>query len=108
MTIDRAAVASLVARPTLQRLLAVLDGVRHRFAVPAGAKIIDAAQRAGVRLPYSCKGGMCCTCRCKLVAGRVEMEVNYSLEPWELDAGFVLACQSRPLTAAVELDFDQT
>ena len=50
---------------------------------------------------------MCCTCRCKVEAGAVEMAVNYSLEPWETDAGFVLACQSTPKTTEVSLDFDQ-
>ncbi len=68
--------------------------------------IVDAAGRQGLELPYSCKGGMCCTCRCRLVEGEVEMAANYSLQPWELDAGFVLACQSRPLTEEVVVDFD--
>lgn len=88
--------------------IAILDGMRHSFPVPSGERIVDAATRAGVRLPYSCKGGMCCTCRCKLRDGQIAMDINYSLEPWELDAGYVLACQSRPLTARVELDFDAT
>jgi ring-1,2-phenylacetyl-CoA epoxidase subunit PaaE len=89
-------------------VVAILDGVQHRFAVPPGEHVVDAAQKAGVRVPYSCKGGMCCTCRCKLLEGKVTMDVNYSLEPWEIEAGYVLACQSRPLTARVRLDFDQT
>ena len=49
---------------------------------------------------------MCCTCRCRVTEGRAEMAVNYSLEPWELEAGFVLACQARPLTGRLTLDFD--
>jgi ring-1,2-phenylacetyl-CoA epoxidase subunit PaaE len=49
---------------------------------------------------------MCCTCRCKVEAGSAEMAVNYSLEPWELEAGFVLACQSRPTSGTLVLDFD--
>ena len=87
---------------------AVLDGVQHHFAVLPGEHVVDAAQKAGVRVPYSCKAGMCCTCRCKLLEGEVTMDANFSLEAWELAAGFVLACQSRPLTARVRLDFDQT
>jgi ring-1,2-phenylacetyl-CoA epoxidase subunit PaaE len=87
---------------------ALLDGLTHRFTVAPEDRIVDAALKAGIPLPYSCKGGMCCTCRCKLVEGRVVMDVNYSLEPWELEAGYVLACQSRPLTPRVALDFDQT
>ena len=50
---------------------------------------------------------MCCTSRCKIREGEVEMAANYSLEPWELEAGFVLACQSRPLTEKIVLDFDE-
>ncbi len=87
----------------------VLDGSRQIFTM--GAKddsVIDAAHRQGIELPFSCKGGMCCTCRAKLVEGKVEMVANYSLEPWELEAGFVLACQSRPLTDKVIFDFDES
>jgi ring-1,2-phenylacetyl-CoA epoxidase subunit PaaE len=86
---------------------AVLDGVSHRFAIAEGETVIDAALAAGLELPYSCRGGMCCTCRAKLVEGKVAMDVNYSLEPWELEAGYVLTCQSRPRTARVVLDYDQ-
>ncbi|MBV9486039.1 MAG: 2Fe-2S iron-sulfur cluster binding domain-containing protein, partial [Frankiaceae bacterium] len=65
-----------------------------------------AAIRAGRSLPYSCKGGMCCTCRARLVEGKVEMAVNYSLEPWELEAGFVLTCQASPTSPAITVDYD--
>ena len=85
----------------------VLDGARRRFAMGFdGERIIDAGRRHGLDLPFSCKGGMCCTCRARLVSGRVDMLQNYSLEPWELEAGFVLTCQSRPLTREVVLDYD--
>lgn len=84
----------------------VLDGITYRVEVDAEHRVVDAAHEQGVELPYSCKGGMCCTCRCKVVDGKVAMDVNYSLEPWELEAGYVLACQSRPLTPKVRLDFD--
>ena len=83
------------------------EGVRTEIPVAEGEAIIDAAIRAGRNLPYSCKGGMCCTCRARLLEGRVEMTVNYSLEPWETDAGYVLTCQSHPVTARVVLDYDQ-
>jgi ring-1,2-phenylacetyl-CoA epoxidase subunit PaaE len=85
----------------------ISEGARFDFPVAEGEAIIDAAVRAGRSLPYSCKGGMCCTCRAKLVEGRVEMAVNYSLEPWETQAGYVLTCQSRPLTERVVVDYDQ-
>jgi ring-1,2-phenylacetyl-CoA epoxidase subunit PaaE len=84
-----------------------LDGATHRFPVAAGEGVIDAGLRAGLELPFSCKGGMCCTCRAKLVSGTVEMVQNYSLEAWEMEKGFVLACQSRPTSAEVTLDFDE-
>lgn len=85
----------------------ISEGARFDFPVAEGEAIIDAAIRAGRSLPYSCKGGMCCTCRAKVVEGKVEMTVNYSLEPWETDAGFVLTCQSHPVTERVVIDYDQ-
>ena len=86
---------------------AVLDGVSRAFDMGAGdGSVLEAAARQGIDLPYSCKGGMCCTCRCRVTEGAVEMAVNYSLEPWEVEAGFVLACQARPVTERVALDFD--
>jgi len=85
----------------------VLDGTRRQFTVEAGDdNVVDAAERQGLELPYSCKGGMCCTCRCKVAEGSAEMAVNYSLEPWELQAGFTLACQARPTSDRLVLDFD--
>ena len=84
----------------------ILDGSVHRIEVEPGQLIIEAAHAQGFEIPHSCRGGMCCTCRCKALRGEVAMDVNYSLEPWELDAGYRLACQSRPLTAKVTLDFD--
>ena len=85
----------------------VHEGARVDVPVAAGESIIDAAIRAGRNLPFSCRGGMCCTCRAKVLEGRVEMAVNYSLEPWEIAAGFVLTCQARPLTERVVVDYDQ-
>jgi ring-1,2-phenylacetyl-CoA epoxidase subunit PaaE len=86
---------------------AVVDGVRHVFRVPDSGRIVDAALSAGVRVPYSCRGGMCCTCRARLVAGEVAMVRNFSLEPWEMDAGFVLTCQAEPRSDRIVLDYDQ-
>jgi ring-1,2-phenylacetyl-CoA epoxidase subunit PaaE len=94
-------------RPAIATATVTLDGTTHVFPVAADEGIVDAGLRAGLQLPFSCKGGMCCTCRAKLVSGRVEMVQNYSLEPWEMEKGFVLACQSRPTTKTVALDFDQ-
>ncbi|WP_408647713.1 1,2-phenylacetyl-CoA epoxidase subunit PaaE [Xanthobacter dioxanivorans] len=85
----------------------IVDGKRRDVPVAEGEAILDAALRAGMDLPFACKGGMCSTCRAKVVEGTAEMEVNYSLEPWELQAGFVLTCQARPTSARVVVDFDQ-
>jgi len=84
----------------------VIDGRRHEIPLPPGVSIIDAARARGLDLPYSCRGGMCCTCRARLVSGEAEMAVNYSLQPWEIAAGFILTCQARPLSPRLVLDFD--
>jgi ring-1,2-phenylacetyl-CoA epoxidase subunit PaaE len=95
------------AREAIATATVTLDGATHRFPVAADEGVIDAGLRAGLELPFSCKGGMCCTCRARLVSGTVKMVRNYSLEPWEMEQGFVLACQSRPTSPEVVLDFDQ-
>lgn len=85
----------------------VLDGVNKRITIDGTEQtVLAAAQSAGVDLPFSCAGGMCCTCRCKIIEGEAEMDVNYSLEAWEIEAGFTLACQARPKSKTLKLDFD--
>ena len=85
----------------------LLDGVRRDFMIADPEKTVLAAGRdAGLDLPFSCAGGMCCTCRCRIVEGTGEMAVNYSLQPWEIEAGFTLACQTRPTSERLALDFD--
>jgi ring-1,2-phenylacetyl-CoA epoxidase subunit PaaE len=84
-----------------------LHGSAYDLPMLEGETIIDAGERAGIEMPYSCRGGMCCTCRAKLVSGEVEMAVNYSLEPWEKEAGYVLTCQARPLTKEIVVDYDE-
>ena len=90
-----------------RRATLIIDGKRRDVSVYEGEAILDAALRAGMDLPYACKGGMCCTCRAKLVEGEAVMTVNYSLEAWELKAGFILTCQAHPLTDYVRVDYDQ-
>jgi len=85
----------------------IIDGARLEVPMAEGETIVDAAVRAGRDPPFSCRAGMCCTCRARLVEGRVAMATNYSLEPWETEAGYVLTCQARPLTALVVVDYDQ-
>jgi ring-1,2-phenylacetyl-CoA epoxidase subunit PaaE len=100
--------AGPAAEQVVARVAVTLDGRRHAFDLLAGdGGLIEAAARAGVDLPYSCRGGMCCTCRCRVESGAAIMETNYSLEEWELKAGFLLACQARPTTPELALDFDQ-
>jgi len=84
-----------------------LHGTAYDIPMLEGETIIDAGERAGIELPYSCRGGMCCTCRAKLVSGEVDMALNYSLEPWEMEAGYVLTCQARPLTREIVIDYDE-
>lgn len=84
-----------------------LDGIRHALRLLPDEAIIDGAIRVGLDLPWSCKGGMCCTCRAKLVGGEVAMRECWGLEPWEVAAGYVLTCQSVPRTARVAVDYDQ-
>lgn len=87
----------------------VMDGHERTFAVPADApNLVDAAADSGVELPYSCKGGVCATCRTHLRDGEVDMRVNYGLEPWELEQGYILACQATPKSQRITLDYDRT
>jgi ring-1,2-phenylacetyl-CoA epoxidase subunit PaaE len=84
----------------------IVDGKRRDVPVAEGESVLDAALRAGMDLPFACKGGMCSTCRARIAEGEVSMDVNYSLEPWEIEAGFVLTCQSHPKSARIVVDFD--
>ena len=87
----------------------IMDGHKKSFEMRRDdANIVDAAAGHGIDLPYSCKGGVCATCRCHVREGEVTMAANYGLEPWELEAGYVLACQSRPVSDSIVLDYDKT
>lgn len=84
-----------------------LDGRSFDFNLPFNnASILDAALQQGADLPYACKGGVCTTCKAKLLEGKVDMDVNYGLEPEEVAEGFILTCQSHPRTKEVVVDFD--
>lgn len=87
----------------------IMDGAARQYTVEkAKENILDAALRQGIELPYSCKGGVCSTCRAKLIEGEVDMDVNFALEDYEIARGFILCCQSYPVTDKVVVDFDQT
>jgi len=84
------------------------DGRAIAFNLAAvGENILDAGISNGLSLPYSCKAGVCSTCKCKLVEGQVDMDISHGLEQHEIDAGFILSCQSHPVTDEVVVDFDQ-
>jgi ring-1,2-phenylacetyl-CoA epoxidase subunit PaaE len=86
----------------------VMDGRRRKFTMPmAGEPILDAAGRAGLDLPFSCRAGVCSTCRARLVRGSAEMEHNVALEDWEVEAGYILCCQARPTSAELEISYDE-
>ena len=83
-----------------------MDGLTIEVPIEKGQNILDAAQLVGADVPYACKGGVCCTCRAKLVEGEIEMQVNYSLTKEEVAQGFILTCQAVPKTKKVVVDFD--
>jgi ring-1,2-phenylacetyl-CoA epoxidase subunit PaaE len=84
----------------------VLDGRSTTLALPKDEPVLDSAQRVRSDLPFACKGGVCGTCRARVTDGEVEMRRNYALEPGEVEAGYVLTCQTLPLSDAVTVDFD--
>ena len=85
----------------------IMDGSHATFSMDKDTEsVLDAGLRAGIDLRYSCKGGVCSTCRCKVLEGQVDMDVNYALEDYEVARGFVLSCQSFPVTDRVVIDFD--
>jgi len=88
-------------------LQVVLDGKTHTMVIGEQDKVLDVALAAGLDLPYACRGGVCCTCRARVLQGQVAMEKNFTLEGWELEKGFVLTCQARPLTPEVIVSFDE-
>lgn len=89
------------------RLTLILDGKHHSLGMRRSQKILDVGLAAGLDLPFSCRAGVCCTCRAKVMQGKVTMEKNFTLEDWETQQGFVLSCQSKPDTETVVLSFDE-
>ena len=90
------------------RVTIIRDGIAREIDFHAEqGNILDAAAAAGLEVPFSCKSGVCCTCRAKLLEGEVRMERNFALEKHEVAAGYVLTCQSHPLTERVVLSFDE-
>jgi ring-1,2-phenylacetyl-CoA epoxidase subunit PaaE len=95
-------------KEVLATISVTMDGRRRTFAMaPDDGSVLEAAERAGLELPFSCRSGICATCRTKIVAGAAVMAHNIALEPWETKAGFVLCCQARPTTPSLELSYDE-
>jgi ring-1,2-phenylacetyl-CoA epoxidase subunit PaaE len=90
-----------------RRMTVILDGRRSRVAFdPEKGSILECARAAGMPAPFACKGGVCATCRAKLVSGQVEMKANYALTQAELDQGYILTCQAVPVGEGVTVDYD--
>ncbi len=104
----RAAVAS---RPAQQQgsvaLTLTLDGKQHSLSMNPSEHVLDVALAAGLDLPFSCKAGVCCTCRAKVMHGQVHMDKNFTLAADEMAQGFVLTCQARPTTPTLSVSFDE-
>jgi ring-1,2-phenylacetyl-CoA epoxidase subunit PaaE len=105
--VDAAPPAAAAPSPAHSTVTARLDGRGGTWPVLDGESVLDTVLRNRPDAPYACKGGVCGTCRAYLVAGEVRMDRNFALEPEETAAGYVLACQSHPVTEGVELDFDR-
>jgi ring-1,2-phenylacetyl-CoA epoxidase subunit PaaE len=104
----RAVATAAAAQELLATVSVTMDGRRRTFPMaPGDASVLDAAERAGLELPFSCRSGICATCRVRVVSGKVDMMHNIALAPWELDAGFILCCQARPTTEMLELSYDE-
>lgn len=88
-------------------LTVVVDGKSHALRMNKDERVLDVALNAGLDLPWSCRGGVCCTCRAKVMQGSVTMDKNFTLEPWETDKGFVLSCQARPTTDTLVVSYDE-
>jgi ring-1,2-phenylacetyl-CoA epoxidase subunit PaaE len=98
-------VAAIIAKEFA--LEVVLDGKGHSFGMGADDNVLDTALDGGLDLPYACKGGVCCTCRAKVLEGQVRMEKNFTLEQWEIDKGFVLTCQAHCVSPKVVISYDE-
>lgn len=86
----------------------VQDGMTRTINIEKNKdSLVDSALARGIELPYSCKGGVCSTCRCKVIEGEVDMDANFALEDYEVERGFILSCQSFPVSDTLRIDFDQ-
>jgi ring-1,2-phenylacetyl-CoA epoxidase subunit PaaE len=105
--VPQAAPAAPEPQDILATISVVMDGRRRSFPMASGdASVLAAAERAGLELPFSCRSGICATCRARITDGAAVMTHNIALEPWETEAGFVLCCQARPTTRTLDISYD--
>jgi len=103
----------VIAKPTNSpkvdsNVTIIIDGDEYDLALEStGQNILDAAQETGADLPFACKGGVCCTCKAKIMEGTASMDVNYALEPDEVEAGYILTCQAHPTSDTLVISFDE-
>jgi ring-1,2-phenylacetyl-CoA epoxidase subunit PaaE len=99
--------AAAAPQEVLATISVTMDGRCRSFPMaPSDESVLDAAERAGLELPFSCRSGICATCRARITHGAAVMTHNIALEPWETEAGFVLCCQARPTTATLDITYD--
>lgn len=103
----RAKEANGAADGTTIEATIILDGAARTIQMPKGVSVLEAAKSADLDPPFSCQAGVCSTCKAKVVDGEAEMEANYGLEDYEVEAGFVLTCQCYPQSDKVVIDYDQ-
>jgi len=107
-TVPEAGANKVALGPDEAEVTILMDGRRRSFRMRMNDEVVlDAAMREGLELPFSCRAGVCSTCRTKVVKGEVQMAQNYALEDWEVEQGYILACQSQVKTPVLELDYDE-
>jgi ring-1,2-phenylacetyl-CoA epoxidase subunit PaaE len=99
----------ITSEPTIaSNVKVIIDGDLIELSMEStGESILDAAQKAGGDLPFACKGGVCCTCKAKVLEGSAKMDVNYALEPDEVENGYILTCQAHPTSSTLTVSFDE-
>jgi ring-1,2-phenylacetyl-CoA epoxidase subunit PaaE len=105
---EKAAIAGGASKGAMCAATIILDGATRSFDMPkAGQSVLEAALAAKLDAPFACKAGVCSTCRAKVIEGEVEREANYALEDYEVRRGYVLTCQSHPVSDRLIVDYDQ-
>jgi ring-1,2-phenylacetyl-CoA epoxidase subunit PaaE len=99
--------ATTSPREVMAMITVIMDGRRRSFPMArSDSSVLEAAERAGLELPFSCRSGICATCRARATEGAAVLTHNIALQPWEIEAGFILCCQARPTTATLEVSYD--